>query len=391
MTVTLPPNLSQPSLRREDFRRASNYGFAAGSEMLRGPMRRVARRLAGGKAPTAPETWRNGLVIGPDHIGDVLYNTASLPALKAGLPECRWTCLASDPAAQALRGNPHLKEIISYDHQDKVAFLRSFDFDVAIAYAVGSSWSDLWLATRAGIPNRVGYVHKGFSGLVTHPVAIRFPQPFPAYFRDLVSQITGQPFGLHHSLQPLVDASPESDREADQALRQLGLDVTRQPVLACSVTSRQLSGIWPAEKYLETILQVRRQVPCTVLYLGSRADQACLTGLAARTGPESFALAGDLDLPAVVSLLRRCHAALTTDSGSRHLANAAGIPVVFPRNLSNRKIETGVYCETEIDVAPEHLELLNREEQAASFAQIDPAQVAAKVIDLLRRPRPVRP
>jgi ADP-heptose:LPS heptosyltransferase len=149
------------------------------------------------------------------------------------------------------------------------------------------------------------------------------------------------------------------------------------------VTSRQPSGIWPQERFLEAILQVRQQVRCTVIYFGSESDAPALRQLAERTGPGTHILAGELDLASVVMMLRRCRVALATDSGGRHLANAAGIPVVFVRNILVRRVETGAYCETDHDMAPPGLELVPPGQQAEAFARISPAAVAARVVQLL--------
>jgi len=62
--------------------------------------------------------------------------------------------------------------------------------DVAICHHDVAYWKDLFLAVLAQIPARVGYVHKGFSGLVTHPVPIRY-RAAASYFRDMVALITG--------------------------------------------------------------------------------------------------------------------------------------------------------------------------------------------------------
>jgi lipopolysaccharide heptosyltransferase I len=388
--ISLPASLSHPWPRRRDFRRLGNYGVGVLSECLRGPMRGWARSKCGGVVPSDPRDWRRGLIIGPSHIGDVLYNTASLPALRAGLPDCRWTYAASGAAVQVLRGNPCLDEVVAYEEShtffDWMAHLRpvlaSRQFDVVLTYST-SAWRELIFAVLHGIPNRVGYVHKGFSGIVTHPMAIRVPQPLPAYFRDLVCQLTGAPFESISSLRPHVYPTAAHEQAVEEFRARAGFDWNGPPVLACAVTSRQPSGIWPQERFLEAILQVRQQVRCTVIYFGSESDAPALRQLAERTGPGTHILAGELDLASVVMLLRRCRAALATDSGGRHLANAAGLPVVFVRNILFRREEAGAYCETDHDMAPPDLELVPPGRQAAAFARISPAVVAERVARLL--------
>ena len=330
------------------------------------------------------------MILGPSHIGDVLYNTASLPALRAGLPDCRWTYVAAGASAQVLRGNPCLEEVVAVEESENYpahlarlrALLAPRRFDVALTYASGGNWRELVAAANAGIPNRIGYVHKGFSGLVTHPVTIRFPQPFPAYFRDLVCQLTGaNPVTAVPSLRPLVHPTAADEQAVDRVGERLGLN-WNAPILACAVTSRQPSGIWPRERFLESIRHVRERQPCTVIYFGATTDASELRQLADQSGPGAHVLAGDLEPRGVVALLRRCRGALTADSGARHLANAAGIPVVFVRNISFRHVEAGAYCDTDHDMAPPDLELVPPAEEAAAFARIAPVDVAEEVLRL---------
>jgi ADP-heptose:LPS heptosyltransferase len=385
--ITLPDSLARPRPRREDFQRAANYRLARLSEISPGLLRWTASRWSGGRRPSPPHAWRRGVILGPSHIGDVLYNTPSLPALRAGLPECRWTYVAAALGAEALRGNPFLEEIVAigeprdsaaWANRRREALEKRGAFDVALTYAT-APWSDLLLAARLGIPNRIGYVHKGFSGLVTHPVTIRSPQPFPAYFRDLVLQVTGAAAETISSLRPLVYPSAADETAATEAASRLGLDLN-EPVLACAVTSRQPSGVWPRDRFLESIRHVCARRPCPVLYFGAKSDAAELQELARQTGAGAHVLAGELGLPALAALLRRCRAALTTDSGARHLANAAGLPVVFVRNIGFRREEAGAYCGTDHDLAPDDLSLVPASSQAAAFDRIAPAEVGDRVL-----------
>src|SRR6185437_5501970 len=65
---------------RSQFRDSYHYALAVASEIVAPGLRLVAR-AASRSAPTAPASWRTGVIIGQDHIGDVLYRTCSLEAL----------------------------------------------------------------------------------------------------------------------------------------------------------------------------------------------------------------------------------------------------------------------------------------------------------------------
>ncbi|MDQ3198588.1 MAG: hypothetical protein M3Q46_05260, partial [Verrucomicrobiota bacterium] len=311
-----------------------------------------------------------------DHIGDLLYNSASLEVLARGLPQCEWHYLANSPGADALVNNPSIKSCVS-----SLAALGPVD--VALCYNSGGYWRDLARVTRAGTPNRVGYTHKGFSALVTHPIQIRHPQPFPAYFRDLVAQLTERE--PDWSLRPQVFSMPADEERADELWQELKLD-NSQPVLACFVTSRQLSGVLPVDRYAAAIAHIEKHSSAQTILLGAPFDGPLLGETKNRFNLRAQVAAGKLGLLPLVSFLRRCSAVFCTDSGPRHLANAAGVPPIYYRNISFSKVEAGSYCEGEVDLAPD-LEFVRAGVQKKIFDQVDTAQMAERVLAVLANQR----
>ena len=162
---------------------------ANGVEWLAPVLATWARRQTVGE-PLPPQRWKRALILGANHIGDLLYRTASLEALKKGLPNCDFYYLTAPATAEILAGQPSLQAVLpfarseslldlSHDHRGA---LRDLRFDAALCTNSSSYWAQLLLAIRLGIPSRVGYTHKGFSGWVTHPT-MRYPQSFPRISR----------------------------------------------------------------------------------------------------------------------------------------------------------------------------------------------------------------
>ncbi len=357
------------------FRDRHNLLLAQASEWA-APLLRAAVTLNVSRPPSPPASWRRGVIVGADHIGDVLYNTASLQALAEGLPDCEWHYLATAPAKEVLAGNPFLKSSVS-----SVEEIDSLD--VAICYNSGGYWRDLTKVLRHGIPNRVGYVHKGFSALVTYPIQINYPQPYPAYFRDLVAQLVGQK--AEWSLRPEIYPGSENEKRAEAIWS--GADLGKAPVVACFLTSRQASGVWPASRFAQAVAQIEAMMPCQTVLFGTAGDAKLLEELKAQCGLRAVTLAGRLDLLSLGCFLRKCAIVLCPDSGPRHLANAAQTPVVFVRNLAVGKIETGAYIDSEIDAAP-NLERVRLHDQESAFALLEPDNLAQLVLDSLARLAP---
>ena len=350
------------------FRDRRNLLLARVSEMG-APFLKMAAQLSSRSGPTSPESWRRGVLIGADHIGDILYNTASLSVLAETLPNCEWNYLATPPAGEILANYPSIKSCLpSLESLGPV--------DVAICYDSGAYWRNLVAATRRGIPNRVGYVHKGFSALVTHPIQINHPQPFPAYFRDLVAQLSNREPSW--SLRPRVFPSAADENDADELWREVEFDPAR-PVIACFVTSRQSRGVLPLSKFAEAIRELEKKPNVQTVLLGASADLPVLTELKAAFHLRAVITAGRLRLIPLVCFLRKCAVVFSTDSGPRHLANAAGVKVIYVRNISFSKVEAGRYCETEIDLAPD-LEFVAPEVEQQIFGDLDSVQIANGVL-----------
>ena len=339
------------------FRQKRNLALGIASEIAAPLLRPIASSLSKGKV-SPPSKWRKGLIIAHNHIGDVLYRTPSLQRLRDGLPQCEWSFLTTPSSAEILKGNPNVAEIIPWNdgehswdidraHRKELA---ARNFDVVLCTNTLRHYPDLILSAKLGIPNRVGFAHKGLSGLITHPVAIDFPSPFAAYFRALVADVIGDT--PDWSLTPEIFLDEVASSEAQRVIGSMGLTGVR-PVVACCLTTRQPHGNWPVEFMVRALLEARATTDMDIVLCGTPGDRERLNSIAATLGGSVYVAAGDLSLRGFGAFLRECTALFTLDSGPRHLGNAVGTKVLFARNMSHSHIEAGKYCATETDLAPE--------------------------------------
>ncbi len=379
--------MSEPRGRVNDaaFRTKSKRWLAHTSEFV-APLLRTGATLASRGASSEPSAWRRGLILAHNHMGDVLYRTCSLQQLADALPECRWSYLTSPFSAPLLAGNPAIAEVLPWNAGENSweltdgAFgdLRRREFDVVMCTNSLRHYPDLALAVALGIPNRVGFAYKGLSGLITRPAPISFPSPYPAYFRGLVADVAN--CEANWALQPRVFPDEGDIVSATTVWREYGFD--DRAVVACSLTTRQASGNWPASHLLAALEAARARTDFEVVLCGAAADTAELER-AARQLPFSVnVLAGRLGLRAYAAFLSRCSALLTLDSGPRHLGNAARIPVLFARNLSHSRIEAGKYNDNEIDLAPA-VEYLSDDEARRVVSQLPVVDTANALVEVL--------
>ena len=330
-----------------------HFPLAVLSEWFAPGLAAYARRRAR-REPTPPTDWRRILITGDNHVGDVLIRTASLPPLRRAFPNAELFFLTSASSAPLLQGNPHLDHVLAYatsdspfeitpEHRQR---LREFSFDAALITNPVKYWPYLKVAVDLGIPNRVAFTHKGFTGWVTHSVPMSFPDTLPAYFRAFVAHLTNA--APAWSLRPQVFLHERDVAEAEKAWQSVGLS-HRATVAAFFCTTRQSAELWPEERWAACMRLLRGKLGADIVLVGTAMDRERLTTLAHRSSIPCHVLAGTLTLPGLAAFLGKCAVVVCPDSGSRHLGNAANTPVVFLRNLAAPQEESASYCETERD------------------------------------------
>jgi ADP-heptose:LPS heptosyltransferase len=371
---------------RPAFRTRAKYLLGVASEIGAPLLRLGARALCGGES-SHPTEWRRGLIVGHNHIGDVLYRTCSLSALHAALPHCEWDYLAGPVSGQALEGNPAILRVLPHQSGDEswnisrahFSELRHAKYDVILCTNILRYYPDDLLGVALGIKNRVGFTFKGFSGLINHPAVTDFPRPYPAYFQNMVSSVTGLP--PTWPLIPEIFPSSRDREEAESAWVNLALNSGKQ-VIACSITTRQ-PGAWPREHFLRALEIVGEHTPVEIVLFGAANERALLEEAVASCRAPCKLLPGTLNIRALAAFIGKCSAALVMDSGPRHIANAVSTPVVFGRNPIFSRVEAGRYCDNEIDCGPPD-EYVAPSDVAAVVSKLDPARTAQLVSDALR-------
>src|SRR5262249_1902627 len=111
-------------------------------------------------------------------IGDVVFTTPAVHAVRRRFPESTIIYLVEPVAAAVVRHNPHLSEVLVIPHTrgltriaDDIRMarrLRAMRFDVAIDFHGGPRSAWLTWTTRA--PVRVGYDVAGRTWMYTHVV-----------------------------------------------------------------------------------------------------------------------------------------------------------------------------------------------------------------------------
>ena len=108
-------------------------------------------------------------------LGDVVFTTPAVRAIRRRFPDAKLTYLVERAAAPVVLGNPHLDGVIVVERSRGLArlrddlrlarALRARRFDVVIDFHGGPRGS--WLTWATGAPRRIGYTIPGRSWMYT--------------------------------------------------------------------------------------------------------------------------------------------------------------------------------------------------------------------------------
>jgi lipopolysaccharide heptosyltransferase II len=283
------------------------------------------------------------LLIRPRLIGDVVFTTPVVRAIRRRFPDAWIAYLVEPEAAPVVRANPHLNEIIIARRgrgwrrlpQDVALArrLRTSRFDLAIDLHGGPRSS--WFAWASGAPQRIGYdvVGRGwmYTTRVHRPRELR-PRHSVQNQWDLL-----EPLGIE-SPDPCRDATEmheDPGAAASVATRLAGAGVRpSHQVIVVHVSAGNPFRRWPAVAFIELIAGLAKNDPTRrVIVTSGPSDAAArrdvIAGARHRLAYEEAVLdCGEFDLDELHALLSRAALYIGGDSGPLHIASTTPVAVV---------------------------------------------------------------
>ena len=286
------------------------------------------------------------LLIRPDHLGDLLFTTPALRALREAFPQARVTCLVGPWAEAVVASNPCIDEVMlcpfpGFTRQPKKSIiepyvvlgryarlLREKEFDLAVVLRFDHWWGAL-LAHLARIPRRVGYDIAEVKPLLTDAVPYvsgchEVEQNLP-----LVEAVGGQ---REHPIIPSAHPLEFPLRAQDLAFaarylaeRGVGDD---DPLVCIHPGAGAPVKLWQNERWARVADALVQGYEAKVILTGSASEAPLVQAIAEQMTSQPIVAAGQTTLGQLAALLARCRLVLGVDSGPLHLAVAVGTPTV---------------------------------------------------------------
>jgi lipopolysaccharide heptosyltransferase II len=287
-------------------------------------------------------------------IGDVVFTTPAVRALRRRFPDAHLTYIVEPHAAPVVRHNPHLDELIVAPRRRgwqgfaaDVALgrsLRARPFDVAIDFHGGPRAALLtWLS---GAAERIGYTIPGRRWIYTR----RIPRPRALRARHSVEN-------QWDLLAALGIDPPDRSRDAvEMPVDQASADAIALRLADGGVAANDRLAIvhvsagnpfrrWPPGHFIALISSLAREPRIRVVATSGPAERDVREQIlaAARAALPSDAAArvlsiGELSLDELRALADRADVYIGGDSGPLHIAATSSVPIVglFGPTLSER-------------------------------------------------------
>ncbi len=272
------------------------------------------------------------LIVNQNWMGDVLFSTPAIRALRKAHPESFIGCLVPSRCREVLENNPYLNEVLVYDDRAPVFSpgfwrlvrgLRKRAFDQAFFFH--RSRTKTLSALLGGIRQRYGYGSEGDGRFLTKRIAPPEKELHKIdFFLNLLEQLDVPPDGRVPDFFPKAG----SDAALEQLFKSSGIDPEIPYVVLHTGGNWELKR-WPADYFVRWIQLFLSEFSWSVILCGTSSEKGISDAIAANFSPRQVvSLCGRSSLDVLALLLGRAKFLLSNDSGPIHLASTQRTPVL---------------------------------------------------------------
>ncbi len=287
------------------------------------------------------------LIVNPFGIGDILFTTPVIRALRRAFPKSWIGYLCNRRTERILRNNPHLNELFIYEKDEMIQVWRDSPgrglhvlaeflhrihqarIDLAVDLSLGERYG--MILQIIGVPKRIGFNFRNRGRFLTERLSIDGYQDYHVveYYRKLLRFI-----GVE-LLDPSTElhVSDEDKQWAEAQLRQRNLASHRPLVGIVPAGGLSWGGgaffrRWHCEGFAAVADALVEQYNAAVILFGETPDCSTCATVSRLMHHPAVDLSGQTTLDQFVSLLGRLNLVICNDGGPLHLAVSQGVKTV---------------------------------------------------------------
>lgn len=288
------------------------------------------------------------LIINTFGIGDVLFSTPLIRALKEGIPAARIDFICNNRTQYILQNNKNIDELLIYEKDDfrdalkrsKIGFIkklfsfikriRSKRYDLAIDLSLGYQISMILMLV--GVKKRIGFNFRQRGKFLTDKLDIEGfdDKPVAEYYLDVLGLI-GIPASRNKALE--LNISEDLKVWAENFIR------------ADSFAGKKLIGLapgggkswgreaayrrWDTENFISVARQLlKERGDIFFIIFGSSEESGVCAKLETALAGSAVNLCGKLSIPQFIALVKKCYLLLCNDGGILHMSVSQGLKTV---------------------------------------------------------------
>jgi heptosyltransferase II len=272
------------------------------------------------------------LIIEPNWLGDILFTTPAIRALRRSNPGAFIGVMAHPRCAEMLEDNPCVDRLILFDERSshrgvikKVFFilgLRRLRFDTVISFH--RSMSRMLIAYLSRIPKRVGYYTKKRSWLLTERVYEENRQIHRVeYFSNILKRI-----GIDIDNGDYEFFIPEcAAREATAVLEKAGVQKDER-FFVINPGGNWHAKRWPKQNYAKLCERLYAIYKRRILVTGAEKDIVLASEIIRLSGDYAINICGKTTLKQLAVVMRKASLVIANDTGPMHIALSQKAPVI---------------------------------------------------------------
>ena len=287
------------------------------------------------------------LIINPFGIGDVLFTTPVIRALRQEYPDSfigYWSNLRVKPI---LESNPQINKVFALSRGDlkkiyqesffkgvclaiKLAWeIRKEHFDICFDFSLDHRYS--LLAKIIGIRQRVGFNYKGRGRFLTQRVDLLGyrDKHVVEYYSELLKflNIVAQDQSLYLAVLPEMELRAK-DIFASAGIEETDCVIGIAPGAGGSWGKDAVYKHWPVLKFAQVADRLAAELKAKIVILGDEAERKIAEVMVHAMHNKPIDLIGKTGLDILPEVIKNCNLLITNDGGPMHMAVALGVKSV---------------------------------------------------------------
>jgi heptosyltransferase II len=253
------------------------------------------------------------LVRSPNWLGDAVMSQRAVRAFKCGRPDARLAVLAPAKLEAFWKSIPEVDEVISFAPEDSLfAIARKIRGRFEAAILLPNSIRSAAEARLAGIPRRVGFRGRLRSMLLT----------------QIIDEPKKRTSGAKHQADRYWHLAKRCGAVEPPPLERGSPTPTDMILGVCPGAEFGPAKRWPTDRFRKTMELVSQKVVCSWVIFGTDRDRELAAEILRGFDGKAEDLTGETSLEELIEQIRRLRVLLTNDTGTMHLADCLGTPLV---------------------------------------------------------------